>query len=336
VRDLLGGDEVDVRTRAVVDATGVWAAESNHPLASPSMRLRPSRGAHIVVPRGRIPATAGLTIRVPGKVVFLIPWPDYWLIGTTDAPYDGPADRPSASPREIDDLLATVNDTFDVGLGRDDVVGTFAGLRPLIAPSGGSTVKASREHRVTVESNGVVRIAGGKYTTYRVMARDVIDAVLGRDIARRRPSDTADRRLIGAVDGPERERLAAELGTIPAIADAHPEAAARLVARHGTEAPAVVALGADLDLLQPLVPGRPFLEAEVAWAVRHELALSVDDILSRRFRLSPELGDARATVAAKVAAIMARELGWSVERCERERDTYLASAAREYAATPAD
>ena len=336
VHDLLGGDEVDVRTRAVVDATGVWAAESSHPLASPSMRLRPSRGAHIVVPRGRIPATAGLTIRVPGRVVFLIPWPDHWLIGTTDAPYDGPADRPSASRREIDELLATVNDTLDVGLGRNDVVGTFAGLRPLIAPSGGSTVKASREHRVTVESNGMVRIAGGKYTTYRVMARDVIDAVLGREGARRRPSDTADRRLIGAADLPDRERLAAEVSSISVVADAHPDAATRLVARHGTEAPAVAALGSDLDLLQPLVPGRPFLEAEVAWAVRHELALSVDDVLSRRFRLSPELGDARAAVAAKVAAIMARELGWSVERCERERDTYLASAAREYAAAPAD
>ncbi len=336
VRDLLGGHEVDVRTRAVVDATGVWAAESSHPLASPSMRLRPSRGAHIVVPRERIPATAGLTIRVPGKVVFLIPWPDHWLIGTTDAPYDGPADRPSASRREIDELLATVNDTLDVGLGKDDVVGTFAGLRPLIAPSGGSTVKASREHRVTVESNGVVRIAGGKYTTYRVMARDVIDAVLGPEGARRRPSDTADRRLIGAADMPDRERVAAELSSISAVADAHPEAAARLVARHGTQAPAVAALGAELGLLQPLVPGRPFLEAEVAWAVRHELALSVDDVLSRRFRLSPELGDASAAVAAKVAAIMARELGWSVARCEQERDTYLASAAREYAATPAD
>ena len=130
--------------------------------------------------------------------------------------------------------------------------------------------------------------------------------------------------------------MAAELSSISAVADAHPEAAARLVARHGTEAPAVAALGAELGLLQPLVPGRPFLEAEVAWAVRHELALSVDDVLSRRFRLSPELGDASAAVAAKVAAIMARELGWSVERCERERDTYLASAAREYAAAPAD
>jgi glycerol-3-phosphate dehydrogenase len=336
VRDLLAGDEIDVRARAVVDATGAWAAGLSHPFATASMRIRPSRGAHLVVPRERIPASAGLTIRVPGKVVFLVPWPDHWLIGTTDAPYDGPADRPSASRWEIDQLLATVNDTLDVDLRHDEVVGTFAGLRPLIAPSGGSTVKASREHRVTAEPNGVFRIAGGKYTTYRVMARDVIDAVLGRDEARRRPSQTADLRLIGAADSAERERLTADVSGIPAIADAHPQAAARLVDRHGTEAPAVAALGVELDLLRPLVPGRPFLEAEIAWAVRTELALSVDDVLSRRFRLSPELGDERAVIAPKVAAIMARELGWGVERCEQERDAYLAGAAHEYSAAPTD
>ena len=143
------------------------------------MRILPSRGAHLVVPRGRIPNKTGLTIRVPGKIVFLVPWPDHWLIGTTDAPFEGPAEHPSAAGWEIQHLLDTVNATMDVDLTRADVVGTYAGLRPLIAPSDGSTVKASREHRVTVESNGVVRIGGGKYTTYRVMARDVIDAVLG-------------------------------------------------------------------------------------------------------------------------------------------------------------
>ena len=161
---------------------------------------------------------------------------------------------------------------MDVDLTRADVVGTYAGLRPLIAPSDGPTVKASREHRVTTEPSGVVRIGGGKYTTYRVMARDVIDAVLG-PAARERPSDTAERRLVGAADLDALDRIAAELATIAAVRAVGPEAAARLVARHGTEAPGVVALGAELDLVRPLVAGRPFLEAEVAWAVRHELAL---------------------------------------------------------------
>jgi glycerol-3-phosphate dehydrogenase len=286
------------------------------------------------VPRERIPSTAGVTIRVPGKVVFLVPWPDHWLIGTTDAPYDGRSARPAADGWEIDELLRTVNDSFDVDLKRSDVVGTYAGLRPLIAPSGGSTVKASREHRVSIEKGGIVRIAGGKYTTYRVMARDAIDAVVGKEGAKRLPSVTADRRLVGAADRAELDRIVSEIDGIPAVAAAHPEAAARLVARHGTEAPGVVALGGELDLLRPLVPGRPFLEAEVAWAVRHELASSVDDVLSRRLRLSPELADRGAVAAPRVAAIMGRELGWGEARRDRELDAYLATAALEYGVAP--
>ena len=333
-RDQRTGADIDIRTRAIVDATGVWAADPEHPFSSRSTRLLPSRGAHLVVPRERIPATAGLTIRVPGKVVFLVPWPDHWLIGTTDAVYAGRSARPAAAGWEIDELLRTVNDTLDVGLRRDDVVGTYAGLRPLIAPSGGSTVKASREHRVTVEKDGIVRIAGGKYTTYRVMARDAVDAVLGRDSARRRPSGTADRRLVGAADRDALDAVAMRLAESPDVAAAHPEAAARLVARHGTEAPDVVALGTQLDLLRPLVAGRPYLEAEVAWSVRHELALSVDDVLSRRLRLSPELADRGAAVAPRVAQIMARELGWSDARRDEEAAAYLASAATEYGIAP--
>jgi glycerol-3-phosphate dehydrogenase len=299
------------------------------------MRILPSRGAHLVVPRARIPAQTGMTIRVPGKIVFLVPWPDHWLIGTTDAPFDGQPDRPAADGWEIDRLLATVNETLDVELRREDVVGTYAGLRPLIAPSrGGSTVKASREHRVTIESNGVVRIGGGKYTTYRLMARDVIDAVLGRKEARARPSATADWRLAGAADPPALQRLVAELGTIADIAAAHPESAARLVARHGTEAPGVAALGGALGLLRPLTPGRPFLEAEVAWAARHELALSLDDVLARRTRLAVELPDRGAAIAPRVATILGDELEWGEARRALEVESYLASATREYSVAP--
>jgi glycerol-3-phosphate dehydrogenase len=333
-RDLVSGDQLEIRTRAVVDATGVWAADPDNPFSSSTARILPSRGAHLVVPRERIPATVGLTIRVPGKVVFLVPWPDHWLIGTTDAAYKGRSARPAADGWEIDELLQIVNDTLDVGLRRSDVVGTYAGLRPLIGSTSGSTVKASREHRVVVEKDGIVRIVGGKYTTYRVMARDVIDAVLGRKGAAERPSATADRRLIGAADREELDRIVAELASVPAVAAAHPQAAARLVARHGTDAPAVIALGGELDLIRPLVPGRPFLEAEVAWAVRHELAWSVDDVLSRRLRLSPELADRGAQVAPRVAAIMATELGWGDTRRDLEADLYLTTATREYGIAP--
>ena len=332
--DLGTGRPFEIATRAIVDATGVWAAEPDHPFGGGSLRILPSRGAHLVVPRERIPNKVGLTIRVPGKIVFLVPWPDHWLIGTTDAPFDGPAARPSAAGWEVDRLLDTVNATMDVDLRRDDVVGTYAGLRPLVAPSDGSTVKASREHRITVGANGVVRIGGGKYTTYRVMARDVIDTVLGRAAAKARPSGTAEWRLIGAAEPDALARIAAELATIPAVVAAGPDAAARLVARHGTEAPAVVALGAELGLLRPLVAGRPFLEAEVAWAVRHELAGSVDDVLARRTRLAQELPDRGAAIAPRVARILADDLDWGDARQSLEVDVYLASARREFSVAP--
>jgi glycerol-3-phosphate dehydrogenase len=332
--DRATGTDLTIATTAVVDATGVWAADPDHPFRGDTLRILPSRGAHLVVPRARIPNKTGLTIRVPGKVVFLVPWPDHWLIGTTDALFEGPASRPAADGWEVDRLLDTVNATLDVTLGREDVVGTYAGLRPLIAPSDGSTVKASREHRVTVESNGVVRIGGGKYTTYRVMARDVVDAVLGRDVARTRPSRTADWHLVGAADIYAQARIANELATIPSVASAGRGVAAQLVARHGTEAPALVALGADLGLLRSLVPDRAFLEAEVAWAARHEFALSLDDVLARRMRLAPELPDRGAAVAARVAAILGAELGWGESRQALEVQIYLASARREFDVPP--
>jgi len=332
--DLASAREFEIRTGAIVDATGVWAAEPDHAFKGGSLRILPSRGAHLVVPRERIPNNMGLTIRVPGKIVFLVPWPDHWLIGTTDAPFEGPAARPSAAGWEVDRLLDTVNATMDVDLTRADLVGTFAGLRPLIAPSDGSTVKASREHRVTVGSDGVVRIGGGKYTTYRVMARDVIDAVLGRDASRQRPSDTAERRLVGAADTNALARIAGELSTIAAVREIGSETAARLVARHGTEAPAVVALGAELGLIKPLVPGRFFLEAEVTWAVRNELAVSLDDVLARRTRLAQELPDRGASIAPRVAQIIGTELDWGAARQSLEVDSYLVGARREFSVAP--
>ena len=191
-------------------------------------------------------------------------------------------------------------------------------------------MKASREHRVTVEANGVVRIGGGKYTTYRVMARDVIDAVLGTT----RPRDA---RAIPPNDGSSAPptpialaRIAAELATIPAIAAVGPDAAARLVSRHGTEAPGVVALGAELDLIRPLVPGRPFLEAEVTWAARHELALVPRRHVGAPDRLAQELPDRGAAIAPRVAELLGTELGWGETRRAREVEAYLEMARREY------
>jgi glycerol-3-phosphate dehydrogenase len=329
-RDLLEGRDIEIRASAVVDATGVWAAQSDAPLGG-GAHVLPSKGAHLVVRRERIPSRTGLTIRVPGKILFLVPWPDHWLIGTTDDAWAGTADRPTATPADVDELLNAVNRTLDVGLTRGDVVGTYAGLRPLAVTGGsGSTVKASREHRVTVEPNGVVRVTGGKYTTYRVMASDTIDAVLGA-ASRSRPSGTAELPLVGALPRPELDTLAARLAAANGLDQV---LAARLVDRHGSEAEAVLALGRELKLLAPLAPDAQNLEAEVAWAARHELALSVDDVLARRTRLAQERPDRGAAFAPRVAKILGRELGWSAGRQAIETTAYLASAHREFDVPP--
>jgi glycerol-3-phosphate dehydrogenase len=330
-RDLIEGRELEIRATAVVDATGVWAAQPDAPLGG-GARVLPSKGAHLVIRRDRIPSRTGLTIRVPGKILFLVPWPDHWLIGTTDDAWAGSAERPTATTADVDELLGAVNRTLDVGLVRGDVLGTYAGLRPLAVSSrSGSTVKASREHRVTVEPNGLVRVTGGKYTTYRVMASDTMDALLGSE-ARRRPSGTAELRLVGALPRDELDALASRLASANAL---DPVLASRLVDRHGSEAEAVMALGRELRLLAPLAADAPNLEAEVAWAARHELALSVDDVLARRTRLAQERPDRGEAFAPRVARILGGELGWSPQRQASETTAYLASAHREFDVPPA-
>jgi glycerol-3-phosphate dehydrogenase len=232
-----------------------------------------------------------------------------------------------ASNEEVDELLGTLNGALDLTITRDDLVGTYAGLRPLVAPSdAASSVRVSREHKVATEAPGLVRVSGGKYTTYRVMARDAVDAVLGAG-ARIRPSRTAELPIIGAAPRPELDAMAARLARDEGL---DPEAATSLVDRHGTEAPELVRRGRELGLLRTLVDGYPYLEVEVVRAVEDELALSLDDILARRLRLVQELRDRGADVAPRVAEIAGGVLGWDAARQAEEVARYLEQAHREY------
>jgi glycerol-3-phosphate dehydrogenase len=326
VRDLLGDRTLDVRADAVVDATGVWLGRPGAPLGGSSVPLVPSRGSHLVFPRERLPIGAGMTLRVPGKVLFVIPWPDGWLVGTTDEPDSGPPERPIPTAHEVEGILAALTGVLDLDLGREDVVGAYTGLRPLVGEPGGDTVRVSREHKVHREANGVVRVSGGKFTTYRIMARDAIDVALeGRSGVP--PSGTAELALVGAAPRPALARLASELAARTGLEPASVEA---LVDRHGTEAARVLALGSELDLLRPLGPGIRQLEAEVAWAVRHEMALGIDDVLARRMRLAMALPDRGAAIVDRVADIVGRELGWDEAARRRAAAEYLANAHREY------
>jgi glycerol-3-phosphate dehydrogenase len=331
VSDLLTGAKTEVRASAVLDATGVWGALPDRPFGARSFEVLPARGSHLVIERSRIPARGGMTLRIPGRVVFLVPWPRHWIIGTTDRPYRGTLDHVAASAEEVDEILDTLNGALDLTIGRDDIVSTYAGLRPLVAPAdAASSGKVSREHRVAVEAPGLVRVSGGKYTTYRVMARDAVDAVLGR-AARTRPSATEEMPLAGAAPRAELDALAARLASEP---DLDAATATSLVDRHGTQAPDVLALGRQRDLVRLLVPGHPFLEAEIAWAVDRELALSLDDLLARRLRLAPVLRDRGEAVAPRVAEIAGGFIGWDTDRQAREVATYLEGARREFRVPP--
>ncbi|HYO41621.1 MAG TPA: glycerol-3-phosphate dehydrogenase/oxidase [Candidatus Limnocylindrales bacterium] len=328
VEDVETGTTLDVSATAVLDATGVWGALPDRPFGGAAFDVLPARGSHLVIERDRIPARGGMSIRHAGHTVFLVPWPGHWLVGTTDEPYRGPLDHVAASPGEVDAILGTLNGAMDLGLSRLDIAGTYAGLRPLVAPSASSsTVKVSREHRVAVEAPGLVRVSGGKYTTYRVMARDAVDAVLGRGPASLRPSATAELPIHGAAPRAELVALAAALARDGALTH---DQATSLVDRHGTDAPAVADLGREHDLLRPLAAGHPFLEAEIGWAVERELATTLDDLLARRLRLAPVLRDRGEAVAPRVAAIAGGLLGWAADRQAEEVARYLATARREF------
>jgi glycerol-3-phosphate dehydrogenase len=295
LRDELTGETFAVRARAVVNATGVWAGE-----LVDGLRLRPSRGTHLVVDLARVGGLTG-TLNVPvggqdGRWVFAIAQRSgRAYVGITDEPVDGPMpDVPEAPESDIMFLLDTLSGALEVPLGREDVLGAYAGLRPLVEAGGASTRTAdlSRRHAVIAGDGGLLSIVGGKLTTYRRMAQDAVDAaVAAGGLAGAGPCRTRTLPLVGAASRQE-------LASVPAPA--------RLVDRHGVEAPAVLALaGGDPELLAPVAPGLDVLGVEVLHAVRAEGALDADDVLDRRTRIGLVPRD-RARAQAAVEALVAR------------------------------
>jgi glycerol-3-phosphate dehydrogenase len=335
--DATTGAALVISADSVIDATGATGGAGG-PFAADAgaVTVMPSLGIHLVVDRDRIPGSGGLTIRIPGRVLFLIPWDRRWIIGTTDHPYDGPADRPVAPSAAVDEVLANVNETLDVNLTRADILTTFAGIRPLAATRDASTVTASREHVIGQPVPGLVTVRGGKYTTYRKIAADAVDVALGSR-AKGLPAATADLVLVGAPsrsDGATTGKIsgsAGRAGSDGRSPDLDPALLSALRGRYGTETDAIVALGAERGLLGRLHPDTDHLEVEVAWAVEQELAMSLDDILARRLRLAMETRDHGSTVAARTAEIVGPTLGWDDARRVAEVASYTSSSAAEYA-----
>lgn len=330
VRDLEHGTELEVHAQQVLNATGVWTDETQAMVGERGQfKVRASKGIHLVVPRDRIQSTTGLILRTEKSVLFVIPWGRHWIIGTTDTDWHLDKAHPAASSRDIDYVLEHVNSVLVTPLTREDVEGVYAGLRPLLAGESDLTSKLSREHVVAHPTPGLVVVAGGKYTTYRVMAKDALDEVARALDFRVAACCTDEVPLLGA-EGYRaawngRARTAARTGL-------HVARIEHLLHRYGSMIDDVLALCAqDPELAKPLTGADDYLAAEVVFAASHEGARHLDDVLARRTRISIETWDRGVSTAPQAAALMARVLGWSAEQEEREVQHYLARVAAERA-----
>jgi glycerol-3-phosphate dehydrogenase len=323
VRDEETGQELEVRAKRVVLCAGVWT-DLVHELGGirAGYKVRMSKGVHIVVPYEAIRADTGIISRTEKSVLFIIPWGQRWIVGTTDTDWTGDRAEPTPTGEDIDYILEHANRVLDRPLTRSDVIGVYAGLRPLVAADDSKpTTKLSREHVVDTPVPGLTSIAGGKFTTYRLMARDVVDAAVA-DFGRWVPASVTDQLPLLGADGlaaaaAEAERLAEDYG-VPADAVEH------LLDRYGTLTEEVLELTRDDPALaRPLADGHPYLAAEAAYAVTHEGALHVEDVLVRRVRLFIETGAHGAEAVGPVTDIMGDLLGWDAARRAAETEGYL-------------
>ena len=328
---------IEVRARAVVNAAGVWSDdvraldEGRHP-----QTIRPAKGIHLTVPwsKVRCDIAAVIPVRKDGRSIFVVPWGDRVYIGTTDTDYDGPLENPACTPDDVAYLLDAVNAALVEPLSADDVLGTWAGLRPLVRDAKSEkTADLSRRHVVGRSASGVITVTGGKLTTYRQMAADSVDEVVralghGRR-SRMTRSRTKHLALRGAdgTDGLRAPGAAARLGTSDAVLE-------HLVGRYGGEARTLLAMVASQPALaESLVPTLPYSRAEAVYAVRYEMATTVDDVLARRTRARLLARDASAEVAVDVARLIAPELDWSDAEAASQAASYRAAVTDERAAS---
>ena len=334
--DLENGNEFTIEADRIINATGVWT-EQTQELAGGTggLKVLTSKGIHIVIPRERLKATTGLFLRTEKSVLFIIPWKRYWVIGTTDTAYHENRRDPVADLEDIDYVLEQANSVLAKPLTHDDIIGTFAGLRPLLQPGTldgdeSKSTQVSREHTVTEAAPGLTVIAGGKLTSYRQMAEDAVDFTIGKDKAKQTPSVTKKTPLEGAAGyhsmWSRRAAIARESGlSIDHVED--------LLDRYGS----------DIDLLLDMIEERPdlgnelkgapeYLRAEIAFGVSHEGALHLEDLLARRTRLTYEHADRGLSAAEEIATLAGELLGWDEAKKEAELASYRSRCEAEAAA----
>ncbi len=335
--DLESGSTFTVRARRIINATGVWTGASTR-LARVDMgtQVRASKGVHLLIPRARLDLHSGLILRTARSVLFVIPWRDHWIVGTTDTDWQLDRARPAASAADIDYLLSEVNRVLRRPLTTADVVGVYVGLRPLVSSAAAETTKLSREHVVEVPAPGLVTVTGGKYTTYRVMAADAVDAAV-RDLDPTVPAScTADVPLVGAAGFRALWNQRENLGRDAGIGVHRMES---MLSRYGDRVPDLLAgLSGDPHGADPLPGVEGHLLCEVAYAVTHEGARHLDDVLTRRTHISIESWDRGLAAAPIAGSEMARHLNWDPPTTEREIRTYQerVRSERESQAQPDD
>lgn len=320
--DLETGEKFDIKARQVVNATGVWTDDTQAMVGERGQfKVRASKGVHLVVPRDRFQSKLGLLLRTEKSVLFVIPWGRHWLIGTTDTDWNLDKAHPAATAADIDYLLEHVNKVLAVPLTRDDVEGVYAGLRPLLAGESDQTSKLSREHIVAHSVPGLVVVAGGKWTTYRIMAKDAIDEAAAALDGKISASITEDIALLGAegyqAAWNKRGKLARAFGV-------HKVRIEHLLNRYGVLTDELLDLIRERPELQEPLPGADdYIAAEVVYAATHEGALHLEDVLARRTRISIEAWDRGVEAAPVAARLMAEVLGWDEPRTTREINHYL-------------
>ncbi|RLC72936.1 MAG: glycerol-3-phosphate dehydrogenase [Chloroflexi bacterium] len=323
VVDELDGLEVEARAKVVVNTAGVWVdtvreMDEHYDGAM----TRPTQGVHLVIPRSRLSSQHAVAFDSPrdGRHVFLIPWGDFALIGATDTDYEGSLDNPAAILDDVEYLLEALRHAFPTAqIERDDVVSTFAGLRPLIyAP--GAAYALSREHEIVESDSGLISVAGGKLTTHRLMGRQLIDRVQKRLAEKFDVHAASQCRTKEPLEGARIERVPAS--------DVSGEAGKRLVDTYGADAAWVLAYAEENPILgERVAPGLPYLMAEVLYGVQHEMALTLCDVLIRRTHVIYETRGGGLEQARAVAELMASRLGWDDDEIERQVKAYAAQVA---------
>ena len=336
VRDLETGRETTVKGKVFINATGVWNDKIQDMAgAEGKFTVHASKGVHIVVPKDALDADAALCFVTDKSVLFVIPWGEYWIIGTTDTDWEKGLSLPDPAPTkaDIDYILDQVNQRVRNKITREDIVGVYSGLRPLLSGKSDSTTNLSRNHAVARVAPGLVSVAGGKYTTYRVIGKDAVD-LAAKELGFKVAESVTERTPILGADG-----YHALANQVPALARRYnldEKRIEHLLGRYGSLISEVLAPAAeDASLLEPIPGAESYIWAEVRYAVTHEGALHIDDIVSRRLRVAIEFADRGVAAAQPIAEFVAPLLGWDQSDIEREVSHFKQHTEAELAAEAA-